>query len=208
MNYGYVRVSSADQNEARQFIALQETGEEFRDVFVDKSSGKNFNRVKYNLMMHSVQKGDVVFVKSIDRLGRNYEEIQEQWRRITKEKQVDIVVLDMPLLDTRAEKNLMGKFIADIVLQLLAFCAENERVNIKQRQKEGISAAKARGVQFGRARKPLTPEYYEAVRRYSMDKLNLDEAAKIAGMPTSTFRHKRCNGLPVQIKRWVPSGMI
>lgn len=202
MNYGYVRVSSADQNEARQFIALQETGEQFRDVFVDKSSGKNFNRIKYNLMMRTVRKGDVIFVKSIDRLGRNYEEIQNQWRRITKDKQVDIVVLDMPLLDTRAEKNLMGKFIADIVLQLLAFCAENERINIKQRQKEGIAAAKARGVHFGRAKKPLTPEYYEAVRRYSMERLTGKEAAKIAGMAESTFNNKRREGLPVPVQRW------
>lgn len=196
MNYGYVRVSSRDQNEDRQMIALQQTGEKFRDVFVDKQSGKNFNRKNYKRMMQTVGIGDVIFVKSIDRLGRNYEEIQEQWKIITKEKHIDIVVIDMPLLDTRAEKNLVGRFIADVVLQLLAFCAENERTNIRQRQAEGIAAAKARGVRFGRPERVYTPEYWEAVERYSIEKLSYKEAATIAGMPPSTFRYHRSKGLP------------
>ena len=207
MNYGYVRVSSKDQNEDRQMIALQQTGERFRDIFVDKQSGKNFDRRNYKRMMRTVGVGDVIFVKSIDRLGRNYEEIQEQWKIITKEKRIDIVVIDMPLLDTRAEKNLVGRFIADVVLQLLAFCAENERINIRQRQAEGIAAAKARGVRFGRPERIYTPEYWEAVERYSTEKLSCKEAAKIAGMPPSTFRYHRNKGLPV-IRRTIHDSVM
>ena len=148
--YGYVRVSSKDQNEDRQMIALREVGVPEKNIFVDKQSGKDFNRPKYKRLLKRLKTDDLLYVKSIDRLGRNYEEIQNQWRILTKDKKVDIVVLDMPLLDTRRGKDLVGTFLSDIVLQVLSFVAENERSNIRQRQAEGIAAAKARGVRFGR----------------------------------------------------------
>ena len=164
-NYGYIRVSSADQNEDRQRIALNQLNVPMK-IFTEKQSGKNFNRPEYKKLLKKLKAGDVLYIKSIDRLGRNYEEIQNQWRTLTKQKGVDIVVLDMPLLDTRQQKNLMGTFIADIVLQLLAFVAENERTNIKVRQAEGIAAAKAKGVQFGR--KPIElPSNFGAMSRKS-----------------------------------------
>ena len=148
--YGYIRVSSKDQKEDRQQIALKEVGVERQNVYVDKQSGKDFNRPQYKKMLRKLKKDDLLYIKSIDRLGRNYEEILQQWRILTKEKGVDIVVLDMPLLDTRRGKDLMGTFLSDIVLQVLSFVAENERTNIKQRQAEGIAAAKAQGIKFGR----------------------------------------------------------
>ena len=141
--YGYIRVSSKDQKEDRQQIALKEVGVERQNIYVDKQSGKDFNRPQYKKMLRKLKKDDLLYIKSIDRLGRNYEEILQQWRILTKEKGVDIVVLDMPLLDTRRGKDLMGTFLSDIVLQVLSFVAENERTNIKQRQAEGIAAAKA-----------------------------------------------------------------
>ena len=142
--YGYIRVSSKDQKEDRQQIALKEVGVERLNIYVDKRSGKDFNRPQYKKMLRKLKKDDLLYIKSIDRLGRNYEEILQQWRILTKEKGVDIVVLDMPLLDTRRGKDLMGTFLSDIVLQVLSFVAENERTNVKQRQAEGIAAAKAR----------------------------------------------------------------
>ena len=148
--YGYIRVSSKDQKEDRQQIALKEVGVERQNIYVDKQSGKDFNRPQYKKMLRKLKKNDLLYIKSIDRLGRNYEEILQQWRILTKEKDVDIVVLDMPLLDTRRGKDLMGTFLSDIVLQVLSFVAENERTNIKQRQAEGISATKAQGIKFGR----------------------------------------------------------
>ena len=148
--YGYIRVSSADQCEDRQCIALREAGVPDTHIYIDKQSGKDFNRPAYRRLIRKLKKDDLLYIKSIDRLGRNYEEILYQWRILTKEKGVDIVVLDMPLLDTRRGKDLMGTFLSDIVLQVLSFVAENERANIKQRQAEGIAAAKARGVRFGR----------------------------------------------------------
>ena len=148
--YGYIRVSSKDQNEDRQVIALQELNIPKKNIFLDKQSGKDFARPQYQRLMKKLKKDDLLYVKSIDRLGRNYEEILEQWRVLTKQKEIDIVVLDMPLLDTRRGKDLMGTFLSDIVLQVLSFVAENERKNIRQRQAEGIAAAKARGVRFGR----------------------------------------------------------
>ena len=148
--YGYIRVSSKDQKEDRQQIALKEVGVERQNIYVDKQSGKDFNRPQYKKMLRKLKKDDLLYIKSIDRLGRNYEEILQQWRILTKEKGVDIVVLDMPLLDTRRGKDLMGTFLSDIVLQVLSFVAENERTNIKQRQAEGISATKAQGIKFGR----------------------------------------------------------
>ena len=159
--YGYIRVSSKDQKEDRQQIALKEVGVELQNIYVDKQSGKDFNRPQYKKMLRKLKKDDLLYIKSIDRLGRNYEEILQQWRILTKEKGVDIVVLDMPLLDTRRGKDLMGTFLSDIVLQVLSFVAENERTNIKQRQAEGIAAAKAQGIKFGRPPLPLPDNFYE-----------------------------------------------
>ena len=144
--YGYIRVSSRDQNEERQLIALKEVGVAEKNIYLDKQSGKDFNRPQYKKLLQKLKKDDLLYIKSIDRLGRNYEEILQQWRMLTKEKGVDIIVLDMPLLDTRRGKDLMGTFLSDIVLQVLSFVAENERTNIRQRQVEGIAAAKAKGV--------------------------------------------------------------
>ena len=159
--YGYVRVSSKDQCEERQLIAMQEFGVSEKNIFLDKLSGKDFERTQYKRLLRKLRPGDVVVIKSIDRLGRNYGEIQEQWRLITKEKRADIVVLDMPLLDTRQKaEDLTGTFIADLVLQILCYVAQVERENIKQRQAEGIAAAKARGVKFGREKKPIPDRFY------------------------------------------------
>lgn len=188
--YGYVRVSSREQNEGRQLCALREAGVTRGNVYLDKQSGKDFEREQYKRLLRRLKKDDLLYVKSIDRLGRNYEEILEQWRLLTKEKGVDIVVLDMPLLDTRRGKDLMGTFLADIVLQVLSFVAENERTNIRQRQAEGIAAAKLRGVKFGRPAKPL-PENFAAVHRaWRAGKITGEAAAKACGMPMSTFRYR------------------
>ncbi len=188
--YGYIRVSSRDQNEDRQRIALREMGVAEEQIFLDKQSGKDFQRPKYKKLLRKLKKDDLLYVKSIDRLGRNYEEILQQWRVLTKEKGIDIVVLDMPLLDTRRGKDLMGTFLSDIVLQVLSFVAENERTNIRQRQAEGIAAAKARGVKFGRPAMPL-PENFRAVHKAWRDrKMPLEEAAKACGMKVGTFYGK------------------
>ena len=188
--YGYIRVSSKDQKEDRQQIALKEVGVELQNIYVDKQSGKDFNRPQYKKMLRKLKKDDLLYIKSIDRLGRNYEEILQQWRILTKEKGVDVMVLDMPLLDTRRGKDLMGTFLSDIVLQVLSFVAENERSNIKQRQAEGIAAAKARGVRFGRPPRPL-PDNFDKVRRDWQDKkITLRQAAAACQMPPSTFYDK------------------
>ena len=163
--YGYIRVSTREQNEDRQLIALREMSVPEKNIFMDKQSGKDFNRPQYKKLVKKLKPGDLLYIKSIDRLGRNYDEILEQWRILTKEKGIDIVVLDMPLLDTRRGKDLMGTFLSDIVLQVLSFVAENERTNIRQRQAEGIAAAKARGVRFGRPPRPLPENYHSAYRR-------------------------------------------
>ena len=157
--YGYMRVSTREQNEERQRIALLEMGVPEKQIYMDKQSGKDFDRTQYKRLLRKLDCNSVLFVKSIDRLGRNYADLNEQWCTITKEKGADIVVIDMPLLDTRREKNLLGTFISDIVLALLSYVAENERINIKQRQAEGIAAAKARGVKFGRPPVPLPPNF-------------------------------------------------
>lgn len=164
--YGYIRVSSHDQNEDRQRIALQEMNVSEKNIFMDKQSGKDFERPSYKSMVRRMNKDDLLYIKSIDRLGRNYEEILEQWRILTKEKGIDIVVLDMPLLDTRRGKDLMGTFLSDIVLQVLSFVAENERTNIRQRQAEGIAAAKAKGVKFGRPALPYPDNFREIHRAW------------------------------------------
>ena len=161
--YGYIRVSTKEQNEDRQRIAMEEAGVAERNVYMDKQSGKDFNRPQYRKLLRKLKKDDLLYIKSIDRLGRNYEEILQQWRYLTKDKGIDIVVLDMPLLDTRRGKDLMGTFLSDIVLQVLSFVAENERTNIQQRQAEGIAAAKARGVRFGRPEKEIPDDFEEIV---------------------------------------------
>lgn len=188
--YGYVRVSSNDQNEDRQMIVMRELHIDERDVFIDKQSGKDFNRPQYKKLLRKIKKDDVLFVKSIDRLGRNYEEILQQWRVLTKDKGVDIVVLDMPLLDTRRGKDLMGTFLSDIVLQVLSFVAENERTNIRQRQAEGIAAAKAKGIKFGRPPQPLPDNFHNIYQQWKNKEITGTLAAKQCGMPLSTFRYK------------------
>lgn len=188
--YGYIRVSSKDQKENRQQIALKEVGVELRNIYIDKQSGKDFNRPQYKKMLRKLKKDDLLYIKSIDRLGRNYEEILQQWRILTKEKSVDIVVLDMPLLDTRRGKDLMGTFLSDIVLQVLSFVAENERTNIKQRQAEGIAAAKAQGIKFGRPPLPLPDNFYEVHKAWRSKKITLKQAAEACNMPIGTFYGK------------------
>lgn len=188
--YGYVRVSTKDQNEDRQLIALHELGLSEKNIYVDKQSGKDFNRPQYLKLLRKLRLGDLIYIKSIDRLGRNYEEIQNQWRVLTKEKGVDICVVDMPILDTRRGKDLLGTFISDLVLQLLSFVAENERANIKQRQAEGIAAAKAKGVRFGRPPKPLPINFLSVYQQWQQGLITGTAAAKECGMPLSTFRYQ------------------
>lgn len=188
--YGYIRVSTRDQNEDRQLIALRELQIPEKNIFLDKQSGKDFERPQYRKMVRRFKKDDLLYIKSIDRLGRNYAEILEQWRILTKDKGIDIVVLDMPLLDTRRGKDLMGTFLSDIVLQVLSFVAENERTNIKQRQAEGISAAKAKGVRFGRPPAPLPENFHAVYQQWKAGKITGLTAAKTCGMPMSTFRYR------------------
>ena len=188
--YGYVRVSSLDQNEDRQILALKEICVPKKNIFVDKQSGKDFNRPNYNRMVRKLKMGDIVYIHSIDRLGRNYEEIQNQWRILTKEIGVDICVLDMPLLDTRNGKDLMGTFIADLVLQILSFVAQNEHENIKKRQAEGIVAAKANGVKFGRPEKELPDKFTELLCAWEQKELSLEEILKRCDMSQATFYRK------------------
>ena len=188
--YGYIRVSTREQNEGRQVVAMQELSIPEENVFLDKQSGKDFRRPQYQRLVKKLKPDDLLYIKSIDRLGRNYGEILEQWRMLTKEKRIDIVVLDMPLLDTRRGKDLMGTFLSDIVLQVLSFVAENERTAIRQRQAEGIAAAKARGVRFGRPPRPLPENYHSAYQRWKAGTITGTAAAKECGMPLSTFRYR------------------
>ena len=188
--YGYVRVSTKEQNEDRQMIALRDVAVPERNIYVDKQSGKDFERPQYKKLLRKMKKDDLLYIKSIDRLGRNYNEIQEQWRILTKDKGVDIVVLDMPLLDTRRGKDLMGTFLSDIVLQVLSFAAENERMNIRQRQAEGIADAKAKGVRFGRIPRPLPENFHAVYQRWKHGEITGTAAAKECGMPLSTFRYR------------------
>ena len=188
--YGYIRVSTKEQNEVRQVIALREVGVSEKNIYMDKQSGKDFNRPQYKKLLRKMKKDDLLYIKSIDRLGRNYAEILEQWRVLTKDKGIDIVVLDMPLLDTRRGKDLMGTFLSDIVLQVLSFVSENERTNIRQRQAEGIAAAKAKGIRFGRAPKPLPDGFHDAYQRWKRGEITGTAAARDCGMPLSTFRYR------------------
>ena len=187
MEYGYARVSTKEQNEQRQIIALEEFGLNLRQIFIDKQSGKNFERANYQRLTRRLKEGDTLVVKSIDRLGRNYNEILEQWRIITKEKGAAIVVLDMPLLDTRKNRDLTGTLIADIVLQLLSYVAQTEREFIHQRQAEGIAAAKARGVKFGRPRKVLPEGFGEVKARWERGELSARAAGKLLGVTHRSF---------------------
>jgi len=188
--YGYMRVSSKEQNEDRQKIALTEMGVPENNIYMDKQSGKDFERTQYKRLLRKLNENSVLYIKSIDRLGRNYGELNEQWRIITKEKKADIVVIDMPLLDTRREKNLLGTFISDVVLALLSYVAENERINIKQRQAEGIAAAKARGVKFGRPPLPIPQNFYQMHKDWRAGKITIEEAAKACNMCPKTFYSK------------------
>lgn len=185
--YGYVRVSSTDQNEDRQMRAMQEAGVPEYNIFMDKQSGKNFERQQYLKLRRKLKAGDLFYVLSIDRLGRNYEEIQDQWRILTKEIGVDICVIDMPLLDTRNGKDLMGTFIADLVLQILSFVADNERTNIRKRQQQGIIAAKARGVRFGRPETPIPDDFGEIIKKWEKGYFTVDAAIQKCGMSQATF---------------------
>ncbi len=185
--YGYVRVSSTDQNEDRQIAAMSEIAIPQKNIYIDKLSGKDFNRPQYKKMVEKLKAGDLLYILSIDRLGRNYEEIQNQWRMITKEKGTDICVIDMPLLDTRQGKDLMGTFIADLVLQILSFVAQNERENIKKRQAEGIAAAKAKGIPFGRPAKNIPDDFGQLVKYWEKKELPLTEILRRCDMSESTF---------------------
>jgi DNA invertase Pin-like site-specific DNA recombinase len=196
--YGYVRVSSLEQNADRQILAMNELGIPPSNVFTDKQSGKDFDRPAYKKLIKSLKNGDLLCIKSIDRLGRNYEDIQNQWRVLTKEKGVDIAVVDMPLLDTRLHKDLMGTFISDLVLQILSFVAQSERDNIRQRQAEGIAAAKARGVQFGRPIKPTSNNFVELVRQWDNKQLSTCEILKKCNMSKSTFYRRRAENRLIQ----------
>lgn len=190
MEYGYARVSSKEQTEQRQIIALTEFGVSSKNIYMDKQSGKDFERPRYKRLIKRLRPGDLLVVQSIDRLGRNYSEILEQWRLITKEKRADILVLDMPLLDTRRGRDLMGTFLSDIVLQVLSFASENERINIRQRQAEGIAAAKSRGVRFGRPPRPLPDNFHILYQKWRAGKITGTTAAKACGMPIATFRYR------------------
>jgi len=185
--YGYIRVSSTDQHEDRQLVAMQELRIPQGQIYIDKQSGKDFNRPNYQKLIKRLKTGDLLYIMSIDRLGRNYEEIQNQWRVITKEKGVDVVVLDMPLLDTRLHKDLMGTFIADLVLQVLSFVAHSERDSIRKRQAEGIAAAKARGVRFGRPSTQSPDNFAEVVKQWERGNLSFDRVLEKTGLKKTTF---------------------
>ena len=187
---GYARVSTAQQNEDRQIIALREMGVPMKNIYIDKMTGKNFERPQYQKMLKKLNENTVLYIKSIDRLGRNYQDLSDQWRIITKEKKADLVVIDMPILDTRREKNLLGTFISDLILTLLSYCSANEYNMIHQRQAEGIAAAKARGVKMGRPEKPL-PDNFDAIyEEWKTGEITAVDAAKKCGMPVSTFKYR------------------
>lgn len=186
-SYGYIRVSSIDQNEDRQLIALREKAVPERYIYMDKQSGKDFERPQYKRLIKKLKPGDLLYVLSIDRLGRDYAEIQNQWRMLTKEIGIDICVIDMPLLDTRQGKDLMGTFIADLVLQILSFVAQNERENIRKRQAEGIAAAKARGVVFGRPCIPPPDDFSQIIEQWEKKELPFEEVLQRSGLREATF---------------------
>ena len=185
--YGYVRVSSIDQNEDRQLVVMAENNVPKGNVYIDKQSGKDFERPQYKKLVKKLKQGDLLYILSIDRLGRNYEDIQKQWRILTKDIGIDICVIDMPLLDTRNGKDLMGTFIADLVLQILSFVAQSERENIKKRQAEGIAAAKAKGVKFGRPEKDVPDDFGKIIKEWEQKRLPFTEVLKLCNMSEATF---------------------
>jgi len=187
---GYARVSTAQQNEDRQIIALREMGVPMKNIYIDKMTGKNFERPQYQKMLKKLDENTVLYIKSIDRLGRNYQDLSDQWRIITKEKKADLVVIDMPILDTRREKNLLGTFISDLILTLLSYCSANEYNMIHQRQAEGIAAARARGVKMGRPEKPLPDNFDDVYDEWKIGDITAVDAAKKCGMPISTFKYR------------------
>lgn len=188
--YGYVRVSSVDQNEDRQLICMSENKVPEGNVYIDKQSGKDFERPQYKKLVKKLKAGDLLYILSIDRLGRNYEDIQKQWRILTKDIGIDICVIDMPLLDTRNGKDLMGTFIADLVLQILSFVAQNERENIKKRQAQGIAAAKAKGIKFGRPEVPMPDDFGTLFSKWEKGQITTLEILKKTGLTKSTFYRK------------------
>ena len=188
--YGYVRVSSIDQNEDRQLVVMDENNVPKGNVYIDKQSGKDFERPQYKKLVKKLKAGDLLYILSIDRLGRNYEDIQKQWRILTKDIGIDICVIDMPLLDTRNGKDLMGTFIADLVLQILSFVAQSERENIKKRQEQGIAAAKAKGVRFGRPEIPVPDNFGKLVKDWEKKKTSFEETLRLCNMSESTFYRK------------------
>ena len=185
--YGYIRVSSTDQNEDRQVLAMKDMQVPPKNIFIDKQSGKDFDRPQYKKLVKKLKSGDLLYILSLDRLGRNYEEIQSQWRRLTKEIGIDICVIDMPILDTRPYKDLLGTFVTDLFLQVLSFVAENERDNIRKRQAQGIAAAKLRGVKFGRPETPVPDNFAELVKQWEKKKLPQEEILRQCNMSESTF---------------------
>lgn len=187
MEYGYVRVSTNDQNEQRQLIEMQKAGIRKENIFMEKQTGKDFERPQYKRLIRKLKKEDVLYILSIDRLGRNYEEILEQWQLLTREIEADIAVIDMPLLDTRRGKDLMGTFLADIVLQILSFVAQNERENIRKRQEQGIAAAKANGQKFGRPNITVLDNFRHIVERWESGNIKVSEAAEQCEMSLATF---------------------
>ena len=203
--YGYIRVSSTDQNEDRQRIAMAHISS--KNIYLDKQSGKNFDRPQYKKLVRKLKSGDLLYILSIDRLGRNYEEIQKQWRILTKEIGIDICVIDMPLLDTRNGKDLMGTFIADLVLQILSFVAENERVNIRKRQAEGIAVAKQKGVKFGRPVKKVPADFEKIINQWQKGKLDLEEVLKKCDMSKATFYRRLREHELLQEKNKVSKGV-
>ena len=190
MNYGYIRVSTKDQNEDRQLIAMEKLDIPKKNLFVEKQSGKDFKRPQYQKLLKRLKSGDLLYIVSVDRLGRNYEEIQNQWKYLTKVKEIDICVLDMPLLDTRPYKDLLGTFVSDLFLSVLSFVAENERNNIKKRQAEGIAAAKSRGVRFGRPEIEVSAAFYDAYSLWKSGSITLKQASEMTGLPKGTFYSK------------------
>ncbi len=195
--YGYIRVSSIDQNEDRQLAVMRDKGVPKENIYMDKQSGKDFQRPQYKRMVKKLKSGDLLYILSIDRLGRDYAEIQDQWRILTKQIGIDICVLDMELLDTRRDKNLMGTFIADLVLQILSFVAQSERESIRKRQEEGIALAKSKGITFGRPNVPVPDNFPNIVHSWEYKEINIDEAVSLCNMSKSTF-YRRLRDLRIQ----------
>lgn len=186
-NYAYIRVSSLDQNEARQLRVMEELKIPKENIYIDKQSGKDFQRQNYQKLIKALKSGDLLYILSIDRLGRNYKEIQNQWRYLTEERKIDICVIDMPLLDTRRYKDLLGTFISDLVLQVLSFVAESERDNIRKRQAQGIAAAKAKGIRFGRPEAKIPKNFKQLVNKWRNNKITCEEILKICQISKATF---------------------